>query len=181
LEFYVKEKIMPTSEQEKADVSKARGVTAAHIQDPAEKKRFIAEQGNQEAKGRDVTPQLSQDNFNKRNQLAVLGSMKKGGTIKKTGLYKMHAGEHVIPSPEVLTGVASKDAAGKKVKVTHVKKGNKLSKKDQGKVSDAMHEVFTKTPKTVDKSKSAEGQRKQKVAIGLSKARQAGANIPEKK
>lgn len=34
----------------------------------------------------------------------------------------------------------------------------------------AFKEVFTKTPSTVDKSKSATGQRKQKIAIALSKA-----------
>lgn len=34
----------------------------------------------------------------------------------------------------------------------------------------AFHEVFTDTPSTVDKSKSAAGQRKQKIAIALSKA-----------
>lgn len=34
----------------------------------------------------------------------------------------------------------------------------------------AFHEVFTNTPKTVDKSKSAAGQRTQKIAIALSKA-----------
>lgn len=34
----------------------------------------------------------------------------------------------------------------------------------------AFKEVFTNTPSTVDKSKSAEGQRKQKIAIALSKA-----------
>ncbi len=34
----------------------------------------------------------------------------------------------------------------------------------------AFKEVFTNTPSTVDKTKSAEGQRKQKIAIALSKA-----------
>ncbi len=34
----------------------------------------------------------------------------------------------------------------------------------------AFHEVFTNTPSTVDTSKSAAGQRKQKIAIALSKA-----------
>lgn len=28
----------------------------------------------------------------------VLGSMKKGGKIKKTGLYRLHKGEKVVPS-----------------------------------------------------------------------------------
>lgn len=171
---------MPATEQEKADVSRSRGVTAAHIPDAAEKRDYIAAQGKAESKGMDKTPELKQQDFNERNKLAVLGSMKKGGSVKKTGLYQLHAGEHVIPSPDVLSGLAAK-SDGKKTKVVHAKKGQKLSTGDKGKVSTAMKEVFTNTPKTVDKSKSSEGQRKQKVAIGLSKARAAGAKIPEKK
>jgi hypothetical protein len=46
------------------------------------------------------------------------------------------------------------------------------------KVGQAFHEVFHNKPSTVKKSKSAEGQRKQMVAIALSKARAAGADIP---
>lgn len=38
-------------------------------------------------------------------------------------------------------------------------------------MSRAFKEVFDNPPKTVDKSKSKEGQRKQKVAIALSKVR----------
>lgn len=173
---------MPATEQEKADLSKTRGVTAAHIPDAAEKRDYIAAQGKAESKGMDKTPELKQQDFNKRNELTVLGSMKKGGIIKKTGLYKMHENEIVLPSPDVLTGKAPKHEPGaKKTKVVNVKKGKKLSKGDQGKVHSAMSEVFHNKPSTVDKSKSAEGQRKQMVAIGLSKARQAGAKIPEKK
>ena len=33
-----------------------------------------------------------------QQQQKVLGSMKKGGMIKKTGLYQLHAGEMVMPS-----------------------------------------------------------------------------------
>ena len=44
----------------------------------------------------------------------------------------------------------------------------------------AFKEVFTNKPKTVDTSKSAAGQRKQMIAISLSKARAAGADIPKK-
>jgi ribosomal protein L23 len=49
------------------------------------------------------------------------------------------------------------------------------------KVKAAFHEVFHNKPSTVKKSKSPEGQRKQMVAIALSKARAAGAHIPMKK
>lgn len=48
------------------------------------------------------------------------------------------------------------------------------------KVSAAMREVFHDKPSTVDTDKSPEGQRKQMVAIALSKARAAGAKIPKK-
>lgn len=51
--------------------------------------------------------------------------------------------------------------------------------RNSAKVSAAFHEVFHDKPKTVDTSKSAEGQRKQMVAIALSKARAAGAHIPK--
>jgi hypothetical protein len=173
---------MPTTEQEKADVSRSRGVTAAHIPDAAEKREYIAAQGKAESKGMDKTAELKQGDFDKRNQLVVEGNMKKGGIVPKTGLYKMHKNEVVLPSHDVLTGKAPKREPGaKKTKVVSVKKGKKLSKGDQGKVHSAMSEVFHNKPSTVDKSKSAEGQRKQMVAIGLSKARQVGANIPEKK
>jgi hypothetical protein len=174
---------MPTSEQEKADVSKSRGVTAAHIPDSAEKKSYISAQGDLEAKGKDKTADLKQGDFNKRNQLVVEGNMKKGGIVPRTGLYKMHKNEVVLPVPTVLTGKAPKTApGGKKTKVTHVKKGKKLSAGDQSKVHSAMSEVFSKTPKTVKATgKTGEAKRKMQVAIGLSKARAAGAHIPEKK
>jgi Family of unknown function (DUF6496) len=174
---------MPATEQEKADVSHSRGVTAAHIPDSASKRDYIAAQGNAESKGMDKTAEMKQGDFNKRNELTVLGNMKKGGSVKQTGLYRLHAGEHVIPSPDVLTGLAAKTApGGKKTKVVTAKKDQKLSVGDKKKVSNAMNEVFTKTPKTVKATgKTGEAARKMKVAIGLSKARAAGAKIPEKK
>lgn len=47
-------------------------------------------------------------------------------------------------------------------------------------IASAFHEVFHNKPSTVDRSKSASGQRKQMIAIALSKARAAGARIPKK-
>ena len=175
---------MPTTEAEKADLSKTRGVTAAHIPDSAERRAYIAKQGNAESKGMDQTPQLKQEDFNKRNELTVLGNMKKGGSVKQTGLYRLHAGEHVIPSPDVLTGLAAKSAPGAKKKVVSAKKGQKLSVGDKGKVKSAFDEIKKNPPKVLAKTarKSGAGQaEKQRVAIGLSKARAAGAKIPEKK
>ena len=47
-------------------------------------------------------------------------------------------------------------------------------------VDDEMSEVFRNTPSTVDTSKSTLEQRKQQIAIGLSKARARGARVPRK-
>lgn len=43
-----------------------------------------------------------------------------------------------------------------------------------------MREVMTHPPSTLKPGKSAEATRKQQIAIGLSKAREAGADIPAK-
>jgi ribosomal protein L23 len=48
-------------------------------------------------------------------------------------------------------------------------------------VANAFHEVFHNKPSTVKTSKSPAGQRKQMIAIALSKARAAGAHVPMKK
>jgi uncharacterized protein DUF6496 len=53
-----------------------------------------------------------------------------------------------------------------------------MAKKSK-KVATAFHEVFHNKPSTVDTSKSPEGQRKQMIAIALSKARAQGAKIPK--
>lgn len=47
-------------------------------------------------------------------------------------------------------------------------------------IDAAMSEVFESPPSTVKPGQSAEATRKQKVAIGLSKAREKGAKIPSK-
>lgn len=88
---------MPATEQEKADLSKTRGVTAAHISDPGERRDYIAAQGASETKGKDQTADLKQADFNKRNELAAIGSMQHGGTATKAGPYLLHAGEKVSP------------------------------------------------------------------------------------
>ena len=48
-------------------------------------------------------------------------------------------------------------------------------------VKESMQEVFDNPPSTLKPGKSAEATRKQQVAIGLSKAREAGADIPKPK
>lgn len=55
----------------------------------------------------------------------------------------------------------------------------KKKSKSQKKVARAMKEVFTHKPSTV-KGSGAKA-RKQQVAIGLAKARKAGARVPKKR
>jgi hypothetical protein len=166
---------MPATEQEKADLSKTRGVTAAHIPDAAEKRDYIAAQGKAESKGMDQTKELKQGDFNKRNELAVLGSMKKGGLIKKTGLYKMHKDEIVLPSPAVLTGKAPKTMpGGKKLKVQSLKKNVTFKSKKQDKLGAAMREVHKNVPKSVTKTGKTGAAKEAMIrAIGFSKAGQS--------
>lgn len=47
-------------------------------------------------------------------------------------------------------------------------------------IEESMREVFDNPPSTVKPGQSAEATRKQKVAIGLSKAREKGAKVPKK-
>lgn len=47
-------------------------------------------------------------------------------------------------------------------------------------VAQNMREVFDNPPSTLKPGQSAEAKRKQQVAIGLSKAREAGADVPAK-
>lgn len=55
----------------------------------------------------------------------------------------------------------------------------KKSKSDKI-VEKSMREVFDNPPSTLKPGQSAEARRKQQVAIGLSKAREAGADVPAK-
>ena len=47
-------------------------------------------------------------------------------------------------------------------------------------IAESMREVFDNPPSTVKPGQSAEATRKQKVAIGLSKAKAKGAKVPRK-
>lgn len=40
-------------------------------------------------------------------QVKALGSFKKGGMVKKTGMYKLHEGEKVVPKPDAKAPVGS--------------------------------------------------------------------------
>jgi hypothetical protein len=89
------------NEQEKADMSIRRGRLAAAITDPQEKREFIKGQGDAEEKGgsdASYVPVVAGTHKEEVNQ--AIGSRKHGGPINKTGLYKLHKGEHVISADE---------------------------------------------------------------------------------
>lgn len=82
-------------EQERAALSIARGKQAARISDQGEKKQYIADTASID---KDYS-QVKEATAVKENELkgrAVMGSFKKGGVVKKTGVYKVHKGERVI-------------------------------------------------------------------------------------
>jgi hypothetical protein len=98
---------MPT-EQEKADLSKKRGQAAAQISDPDQRRKFIAEQGDDERKGKGSASPDEYEHLNKDaddtlatggTNKSVLGSYAKGtDSVPKTGVYKVHKGEQIVPA-----------------------------------------------------------------------------------
>lgn len=84
-------------EEDKAALTIERGKQAAKISDSTERKNYVSDSADVDkdyAKTQEATAL-------KGNQIArreIMGSMKKGGTIPKTGLYKMHKDEKVIPA-----------------------------------------------------------------------------------
>jgi hypothetical protein len=85
------------TEKERAMMSKTRGQVAAGMRPGEEKREFIARQGREEARGREDMQSLEQEAYRQRNVNAVEGSMRKGGKVRKTGLYRLHRGERVVP------------------------------------------------------------------------------------
>jgi len=109
--------------------------------------------------------------------------------VPKTGLAKLHKGEAVLPVKEAkkyrrakVKAAASMLGAGKRKPAKKVaKKGFPGSTKRL--VSAAGREIKENPPailRSTKRKKGAEAADKQRVAIMLSKARAAGANIPEK-
>lgn len=93
-------------------------------------------------------------------------SFKKGGKVKRGGYGKLHKGEVVIPRK-----AAKALGAGKK------------QSKTKRLIEAAGKEIKKSPPKvlaTTARKSGAKQTNKQRVAIMLSKARAAGANIPEK-
>lgn len=83
-------------EQNRASLSLRRGFQAARIRDPEERRRYISESANIDANPEGIRQKTDiQDNLQTRSDL--LGSMKHGGDVHRTGPYLLHAGEHVVP------------------------------------------------------------------------------------
>ena len=96
--------------------------------------------------------------------MAMPRSFKKGGKVKKTGWAKVHKGETVVPAKSPLSG------------------GRRKSK-TKAILKNVGDELKSNPPKVLAKTRRKSGAKranKQRVAILLSKARRAGANIPEK-
>ena len=125
------------------------------------------------------------DTSSKRTATLSIGgkapSYKKGARyVPKTGLAKLEKGEAVLNVKQAkryrrgkVGGAASALGAGKK----------KVPPKDQKILRAAGHEMKVSPPKILKKTmrkKGAAQAEKQRVAILLSKARAAGADIPEK-
>ena len=104
--------LMPgATEDQKAALTTTRGKQAAQITDPDEKKAYIKDSAGVD-KDYDATAQATSVKGNELQKRAVMGSMKKGGMVPKTGPYKLHKGEKVIPKDKV------KEMANKMEKAT---------------------------------------------------------------
>jgi hypothetical protein len=90
------------TEEQKANLTATRGRQAADIKDPEEKKKYIAGSANVD-KDYQGTAEETAGEGKKLQTQAILGSMKKGGTIPKTGLYKLHKDEKVVPADKAKT------------------------------------------------------------------------------
>jgi hypothetical protein len=85
------------TEKERARMSITRGQVASGMRPGEEKREFISRQSREEARGREDMQSLEQEAYRQRNENAVQGSMRKGGKVRKTGLYRLHRGERVVP------------------------------------------------------------------------------------
>lgn len=115
------------SEADKASLSQRRGRFAASIKAPKDRRKYIAAQGEADVSGNDSRQAELAVTTNKDEQNAVLGSLKKGGKVKKTGLYKLHRGEKVVPVKETNMSMGAVLSGKKTKKVQTVNLGKKGS------------------------------------------------------
>jgi hypothetical protein len=100
-------------------------------------------------------------------RLASPRAFKRGGVVKRGGIAKVHRGERIVSKRRFH---AAKAVLGGKKKTARL-------------IESAGHEIKNNPPKILAKTARKSGAKranKQRVAIMLSKARAAGANIPEK-
>lgn len=100
-------------------------------------------------------------------RMATPQTFKRGGVVKKSGVAKVHRGERVVSKRKYH---AAKAVLGGKKKTARL-------------IEAAGHEMKQNPPKILARTTKKFGAKKaakQRVAIMLSKARKAGANIPEK-
>lgn len=84
-------------EKQRAALTTARGKQAAAMSDRSAKKAFIAESGLVDTDYAKAA-EGSSARGNEAQKKQILGSFKKGGTVPKTGNYKLHKGETVVPT-----------------------------------------------------------------------------------
>ena len=104
------------TEQDKASLSLTRGRQASKMSHD-DAKDYIAGSGKID---KDYTKAAEETaGVGKKQQMQeVLGSMKKGGMVKATGVYKLHKGEKVIPKHMVAHG-ANKNMIHAKSSANH--------------------------------------------------------------
>lgn len=124
---------MPVTEEQRAAMSIARGKIASGIKDPKKRRDFISRQGDQEAIRSEHFPELAEETHRERNRQEaekVLDSMQMGGMVPKTGPYRVHAGETVLPAgaPLMNTAVPPMGAGRRNPMLGMMEKGGKVEK-----------------------------------------------------
>jgi len=88
------------TEQERAALAKSRGKEAAGMlksgASTASVRSFVSAQGDKESEARRINRTIGKEAGFKSDPM----SFKHGGTVPKTGIYKLHKGEEVIPVGE---------------------------------------------------------------------------------
>ena len=98
---------------------------------------------------------------------AIPRTFKRGGVVKRGGVAKVHRGERIVSKRRYHAAKAALGGKNKKARL----------------IEAAGHEMKQNPPKILAKTARKSGVKranKQRIAIMLSKARAAGANIPEK-
>jgi hypothetical protein len=92
------------TEQEKADLSRRRGMAATQIADPEQRRKFIAAQGDVEATNKGQLPVEKEKMLS--TESAIKGYKKGTAYVPKTGPAMLHKGEAVIPAEGNPMGLA---------------------------------------------------------------------------